>query len=378
MYPLTVVASKPSGCPSSMSTCGPIWMRRSSCSKGTPAYPAAHARRPQLGSCPKTADLTREEDTMERAMTRASSSLPAPNTFTSMRQVAPSPSHAMDLAMATHTAPSAASSAAASDDPSTISSPPAAPDARPMTLSLVEVSPSTEIWLKEPWLARFIILRQASEDTGASHVTTPSMVAMLGWIMPDPLPMPPILYTRPGLTSTSTAMVLRTRSVVQMAVAHAIAASLELLRLAASTGMALSSSVILMRLPITPVDSSSTSSAPKPSVVATAFADAMASSMPSLPVAALACPALMSTARDVVFLLMTSRQYITGAAATRFSVNTPAVTAGASATTSAQSARTPLARRPALNAAALNPLGAQMPPSMDFQGPAGRRPSMGA
>jgi len=43
----------------------------------------------QLGSCPNTADLTREEETMVRAMRRASAAEGAPSTFTSIRHVAP-------------------------------------------------------------------------------------------------------------------------------------------------------------------------------------------------------------------------------------------------------------------------------------------------
>mmetsp|Transcript_13477 Transcript_13477/g.57033 ORF Transcript_13477/g.57033 Transcript_13477/m.57033 type:complete len:277 (+) Transcript_13477:295-1125(+) len=276
-----------------MRRCGPSWIRRSSCSKCTSEYPAAHASRPQLGSCPKIADFASDDDTTDLAMARASSMDCAPSTLHSMRQVAPSPSHAMDLAIPTHTAVSAASSFSASGDPARIASPPAAPDARPTTQSLVLVSPSTEIWLNELCAARLTMALQHSGSTTASHVTTPNMVAMFGWIMPLPLPMPP---TRtffpprmpPPPRSTSTASVLRTRSVVQMAVAAAYAASLVDLRLAASAGTAPMSSSISMRLPMTPVDWSNTSSASHPRASATVAAERTASSMPSTPVAALA------------------------------------------------------------------------------------------
>ena len=58
----------------------------------------AQAMRPQLGSWPYTAALTREEATTDFEIVRAASSLGAPDTRTSMRQVAPSPSHAIDFA----------------------------------------------------------------------------------------------------------------------------------------------------------------------------------------------------------------------------------------------------------------------------------------
>jgi hypothetical protein len=41
------------------------------------------------------------------------------------------------------------------------------------------------------------ISRHSLASTAASQVTTPSMVAMLGWIMPDPLAHPPIVISTP-------------------------------------------------------------------------------------------------------------------------------------------------------------------------------------
>mmetsp|Transcript_1590 Transcript_1590/g.6660 ORF Transcript_1590/g.6660 Transcript_1590/m.6660 type:complete len:216 (-) Transcript_1590:854-1501(-) len=206
----------------------------------------------------------------------------------------------MLLAMATCTAVSAASNATAHSEPASIISPPAAPDDSAMTVSLVLVSPSTEIWLYEFWHARLVIARHASTSTGASHVTTPSMVAMFGWIMPLPLPMPPTFTTRPSGNGTETATCLRARSVVQMAVAAAAAAAAEEERFAANRGTARISSGILIRFPITPVDSIKTSlRSSRPSTEATFRADSSVSSMPSAPVAALAWPAFISTARAV-------------------------------------------------------------------------------
>ena len=62
------------------------------------AYPAAQAILPQFGSCPKMADLTKEEATTDLAIFLAAALSCAPLTWTSIKQVAPSPSHAIDLA----------------------------------------------------------------------------------------------------------------------------------------------------------------------------------------------------------------------------------------------------------------------------------------
>ena len=62
------------------------------------AYPEAQAILPQFGSCPKMADLTKEEDTTALATFFAASLSVAPVAFTSIKQVAPSPSQAIDFA----------------------------------------------------------------------------------------------------------------------------------------------------------------------------------------------------------------------------------------------------------------------------------------
>ena len=61
-------------------------------------YPAAHAILPQFGSCPNMAALVREEAAMDLAILAAALSSGAPRAVTSRRQVAPSPSQAIDLA----------------------------------------------------------------------------------------------------------------------------------------------------------------------------------------------------------------------------------------------------------------------------------------
>lgn len=64
----------------------------------TAPYPAAHAILPQFGSCPKMAALVREDAAMDLAILAAALSSGAPKAVTSSRQVAPSPSHAIDFA----------------------------------------------------------------------------------------------------------------------------------------------------------------------------------------------------------------------------------------------------------------------------------------
>mmetsp|Transcript_14167 Transcript_14167/g.41155 ORF Transcript_14167/g.41155 Transcript_14167/m.41155 type:complete len:206 (+) Transcript_14167:1302-1919(+) len=154
--------------------------------------------RPQLGSPPKIALLASDEPVTDRATCRASASVFAPTAWTSMRHVAPSPSHAMLFARPCSSAVRAPSSFLPSALPASVTVAfPASPLARPMTQSLVLVSPSTVIWLKLATDARLTMPCHTSASTLASHVTTPSMVAMLGWIMPDPLHMPPRLTSLP-------------------------------------------------------------------------------------------------------------------------------------------------------------------------------------
>lgn len=124
---------------------------------------------------------------------------------------------------------------------------PAAPLAKPMTVSLVLVSPSTEIcprhshlipkgkqqssfptsrilewtgcitatmayhktlpaltWLKLLMAPRRTMSCHSNSSTAASEVITLSMVAMLGWIMPDPLAMPPTRTFAPPISTCAT------------------------------------------------------------------------------------------------------------------------------------------------------------------------------
>ena len=81
---------------------------------------------------------------------------------------------------------------------------------------MVEVSPSTEIILKESFTLSLTASCSSSLEISTSVVTKASMVHIFGWIMPEPLLMPPMVTVLPPISTcsaTSFAMV----SVVMMA-----------------------------------------------------------------------------------------------------------------------------------------------------------------
>ncbi len=79
---------------------------------------------------------------------------------------------------------------------------PAQPFAITSTMSFVDVSPSTVIWLNETSVISLSAFLSACSSTAASVVTKPSIVAMLGWIMPEPFAAPPIVMMSPPITSS--------------------------------------------------------------------------------------------------------------------------------------------------------------------------------
>ena len=66
------------------------------------------------------------------------------------------------------------------------------PLARIVTQSLVLLSPSTVIRLNDRFVASFKAIFRVFASMTASVNKNPSMVAILGWIMPEPLVIPPI------------------------------------------------------------------------------------------------------------------------------------------------------------------------------------------
>ena len=94
-----------------------------------------------------------------------------------------------------------------------------------------------------------------------SVVRKASIVAMLGWIMPEPLAMPPMEHSTPS-TSNSTANCLSSVSVVMMAFAASTLPSGD----SASTRLCMPSEIGWSESgwPITPVEATATSSSRMP------------------------------------------------------------------------------------------------------------------
>ena len=160
--------------------------------------------------------LTRLEPTTDLAIIRASSSLGALTTLTSINLVAPSPSLAIFLAKSCMTKLSMAENFSKSAVSGKISLLRVQPFDRTKTISFVEVSPSTVIWLKVFSTFCERASCRVSLEITASQVIKASMVAILGWIMPEPLATPAMVTSsRPNISVTAT--VLISVSVVSMA-----------------------------------------------------------------------------------------------------------------------------------------------------------------
>jgi hypothetical protein len=149
----------------------------------TGAMPTAARVRPQFGSEPNMAHLNRLSRPRIRAATLASASVSVPVTVMATRLVTPSASAWSCLARSMHTAWTAVESS--SSDGVT----PDAPLAMRITVSLVEVEPSMSMQSKET--SADDLRYGAGSSTWASVVSTTSMVASDGAIMPTPLAMPP-------------------------------------------------------------------------------------------------------------------------------------------------------------------------------------------
>ena len=171
--------------------------------------------RPQLGSPPAQAHLTRVEFAMASAAARAAFSVAAPVTSTSTKRETPSPSLTIMRAKARVTSSKAASKTL------TEGVTPLRPLASKMTVSLVLMSPSMVMRLKEFATERRREARRAGCEIAASVVTTQSMVAMFGSIIPAPLAIPP-MRNMPSGVLTSTANSFAKVSLVMMDAAAAL------------------------------------------------------------------------------------------------------------------------------------------------------------
>ncbi len=230
--------------------------------------------------------------------------------------------------------------------------------ARMSTVSLVLVSPSTEMRLKERSTAFLRASRRAGASISRSVVMKASMVAMEGWIMPAPLAAPPILKV-PWEVVTSSAVLLGKLSVVMMAL-EKVSPPWGLM-LAARLSMPFCIASMGSGSPITPVEQTRTSSGGTSRAFAVLSTMVQASFNPSSPVQALALPLLAIIALAFP-LFICWEETSTGAALTRLVVKTPAARASFVENKRLRSGRSffiPQAMPPARN-----PWGAVTPPSI--------------
>ncbi len=129
----------------------------------------------------------------------------------------------------------------------------------------------------------------------ASVVMKLSMVHMFGWIIPEPLHMPPICMVFP-LKVNATAASFLTVSVVMIASAACMAASRSADRFSVRTGRPLLICSMGICCPITPVEAMRTEVSGIFKSLAASWAVFWQMSIPSCPVQALATPLLQTTA----------------------------------------------------------------------------------
>ena len=196
-----------------------------------------------------------------------------------------------------------------------IGSLPAAPLARMASISFVEVSPSIEIILNVSSATSLHAFCRSSGAMSASVVTKQSIVAILGWIMPEPFAMPPIVHSLSPI-GKRTATCLRFVSVVMIASAASPLPPVE--SDAASAGMASLIGPSGSGWPITPVEATTTSFAAIFSACAALLHIAAAISRPSA-LHVFALPELHKIARARPFCRC-SRVTMSGAPLTLFCV----------------------------------------------------------
>src|SRR5262249_37213665 len=208
-----------------------------------------------------------------------------------------------------------------------------------MKESLVDVSPSTVMQLKERCAACATAARSKGSETRASQATNPSMVAMLGWIMPAPLARP-VTFTVAAPISIRREAALGRVSVVMIACAAASQLSARIFD--RQTGKPAASFPIGSGSMMTPVENGSTCDGEQPSSCASSLQVRRAAATPSRPVPAFAQPVFTTRARiDPSRSLADrcSRATVTGAAQKRFDVNTPATRAPSSSLMTRRSLR---------------------------------------
>lgn len=156
-------------------------------SKTASVVPTADSTRPQFGSSPWMAHLSRLLRAMERPTVTASSSDAAPTTSIAMALDAPSASTSSCRVRSPHTSVSRAVNSSSSGTA------PAAPEASSRTVSLVDMHPSESSRSRVTAVAARSARSSAAAGRSASVVTTHSMVARDGASMPAPLAIAPIM-----------------------------------------------------------------------------------------------------------------------------------------------------------------------------------------
>ena len=147
--------------------------------------PTAERTRPQFGSSPAMAHLSRFERATARPAVTASSSLAAPTTSIAIALLAPSASACSWRARSAQTSVSTAANSPAAGRV------PAAPLASSSTVSLVDMQPSVSSRSNVTLVASRSAASRSAGPRSASVVSTQSMVARPGASMPAPLAIPP-------------------------------------------------------------------------------------------------------------------------------------------------------------------------------------------
>ncbi|MCY1305164.1 hypothetical protein D9M70_549540 [compost metagenome] len=161
--------------------------------------------RPQLASSPATAVFTSGELAIESAMRLAAASFSAPSTVTSTILRAPSPSRttwsARSRSRSLSATRKASRRASAASEIAGCPSAAAAPVAKSISVSEVDVSLSTVTELKVGPTPAESRACSAAGAMSASVTTKESIVAMSGAIMPAPLAIPLVVTLTPPISA---------------------------------------------------------------------------------------------------------------------------------------------------------------------------------
>ena len=156
----------------------------------------------------------------------------------------------------------------------------ASPFAMIRSVSFVDVSPSTVIILKVSLITSLSAFCSNAFSIARSVVRKPSIVHILGWIMPEPLLIPPRVTVLPPISKV-TAISLFTVSVVMIALDAAVPASVVCASVLLIFATPFTSFSTGSCIPITPVDATATLSAGTFRSFSTALAVASHASQPS-------------------------------------------------------------------------------------------------